>query len=347
MPIVAYRGKILLESVEESISPPTFAGMGYALHPRFIAGQKIDCVLLDSVASQANRMEKTLGGVVPDIGVQFGEEFYSRRLSTLEMPHRVFDAILRDSEDQGVRFGETEIGKEILDAEPHHAAALLKYSPATLLFGGWNSDTFKQSRAAKFSRCLTAEIVGVDAVVGVRAGVRADPLNIMANVGIKKGESDWDFGKGNKPSEINHGSAPWDSRSDGKGGVTVREIHLNVAISVGTIRKLRFGTEEQTIAGQTLVEQLALYVVAAQSDEGYTLRSGCSLFPVSGSLKPINSSISSTNVPMAKDVRLKALEEALEKARALGIGWDPDFEWTLNPTEKLRGLVVKSKSLEV
>lgn len=42
------------------VFPPTYEGGKYATEKRRINGQTIDCVLLDSVQSQANRMEAAL-----------------------------------------------------------------------------------------------------------------------------------------------------------------------------------------------------------------------------------------------------------------------------------------------
>src|SRR5690554_5855641 len=44
----------------EKIFPPTYQGGQYALEKRLVDGQPVDVVLLDSVASQANRMELAL-----------------------------------------------------------------------------------------------------------------------------------------------------------------------------------------------------------------------------------------------------------------------------------------------
>src|SRR5437899_8808704 len=42
------------------VSPPTYAGGVYAVEDRRIDGRTVRCVLLDSVQSQANRMEEAL-----------------------------------------------------------------------------------------------------------------------------------------------------------------------------------------------------------------------------------------------------------------------------------------------
>src|SRR5690606_15482508 len=76
-------------------------------------------------------------------------------------PHRIFDAILRDSELDGVPFRKTEIGERIRAAKPHDASAILEASPTALLFGAWNSTGEGGGLGAKFARAIVSEIIGV------------------------------------------------------------------------------------------------------------------------------------------------------------------------------------------
>src|ERR1700678_3133776 len=48
----------------DKIFPPTFAGGVYCWAQRRIEGRSVPCVLLDSVASQANRLEEVLSEAV-------------------------------------------------------------------------------------------------------------------------------------------------------------------------------------------------------------------------------------------------------------------------------------------
>src|SRR3954469_8698987 len=56
----AFRLTLKLEAVSPKVFPPTYEGGKYATEERIIGGQKLLCVLLDSVPSQANRMELAL-----------------------------------------------------------------------------------------------------------------------------------------------------------------------------------------------------------------------------------------------------------------------------------------------
>ena len=56
----AFRLTLKLEAVSPKVFPPTYEGGKYATEERIIGGQRLPCVLLDSVPSQANRMELAL-----------------------------------------------------------------------------------------------------------------------------------------------------------------------------------------------------------------------------------------------------------------------------------------------
>jgi len=101
----------------DKVFPPTYAGAKYAEEERRVPKGDgtfgtVPCVLLDSVQSQANRLEEALqraldnnrisaaGCTLPIIEVDFSSEDLLDqvgRISSLEAPHRVADAILRDS----------------------------------------------------------------------------------------------------------------------------------------------------------------------------------------------------------------------------------------------------------
>src|SRR5438105_9305303 len=76
----AFRLTLKLEAVSPKVFPPTYEGGTYATEARRINGQEFPCVLLDSVASQANRMEQAIqeawmGGEIelPVVSTDFSE----------------------------------------------------------------------------------------------------------------------------------------------------------------------------------------------------------------------------------------------------------------------------------
>lgn len=198
---VAFRCRVRLQPAGgegTKVFPPTYAGAVYATEKRRLPGrdEPVECVLLDSVQSQANRMEEALQQAldaelltIPVVEVDFtdyfpGEEQPDKsrlrdpvgKVSTLQAPHRIADAILRESLHEGVAFRDSEIGKLIGMANQRNATPLFLYCPTALLFGMWDSTGPKGGLGAKFERAMVAEIVGVDAIYGVRTSSRIDPV---------------------------------------------------------------------------------------------------------------------------------------------------------------------------
>jgi CRISPR-associated protein Csb1 len=142
-------------------------------------------VLVDSVASQANRQEaalvaaRTAGRLnFSDVYVDFsGTSTDVTRLSATEMPHRLSDAILRDSEIGGAPFGKSEFGRKILFASPANLTPLIEGSPTSLVFGVWFSQ-HGLARQFRIQRATTSEIWAENAVLGRAVGSRIDPLGI-------------------------------------------------------------------------------------------------------------------------------------------------------------------------
>lgn len=189
----------------DKVFPPTYSEAAYATEKRRIPGhdEAVECVLLDSVQSQANRLEEALQDAVDDgriqipvVEVDFSgvavvdpgsdkEGLYEPigRVTSLEAPHRVADAILRDSELDGVAFRETPLGKKIGTANLRNATPLYEICPTALLLGIWDSTGPKGGLGTKFQRALVSEIIGVNASYGTKTSSRIDPLAIRADAG--------------------------------------------------------------------------------------------------------------------------------------------------------------------
>src|SRR5690606_31936550 len=87
-------------------------------------------------------------------------------LTSLQAPHRLADALLRDSLLDGMRFRASAVGRAFTEASPHYATPVYKYSPAALVFGMWDSTGPKGGQGAKFQRALVSEIIGVGVEFG-------------------------------------------------------------------------------------------------------------------------------------------------------------------------------------
>lgn len=332
---VAIRGHAKLApagGAGDKVFPPTHSvedrrrdpGAKYAREKRVAAdGSIVDCVLLDSVQSQANRMEEALQGlwksekiVLPVITVDLSKVAPDvGEVTSLSAPHRIADALLRDSLHEGTFFRLSSLGRSFTDASPRQAAALFKTCPTGLIFGIWDSTGPKGGLGAKFARALSSEIVAVDVAFGTKTESRIDPTGIVkdsATIFVAKerdadGNATWttdvmqaepidpakppqgpaDVGlvkkwgkkeKAGKPSAIVHGNiAP--SITELAGGVTMRYAEQTVVLSLAGLRRLGFGGAADT-AARTVLAALALLAVVAMEQRGHDLRSRCLLVPI-------------------------------------------------------------------
>lgn len=192
----------------DKVFPPTFAGAVYAVEQRRVAGrdQPVTCVLLDSVQSQANRMELALQDAIdakkikiPLLVVDFtdhsptgdveADEKAGRlldaigKITSLQVPHRLADAILRDSQIDGKDFRRSDIGKALNTVSPASATAVFELCPTALVFGMWDSAGPKGGLGPKFERAIVSEVVGIGAEFGVKTQSRIDPI-ITSTKGI-------------------------------------------------------------------------------------------------------------------------------------------------------------------
>lgn len=360
----------------DKVFPPTYEGGKYAFEERVIDGKRVPCVLLDSVASQANRIELALLRghrrklfTLPLIEVDFSDSLPDvGRISSLEAPHRIADAILRDSvDDKKRRFRETEAGKAFTDASARNAGALYEWCPTALVLGIWDSTGPKGGAGAKFARCLVSEIVGIDAQAGARTSSRIDPLQIQKASGVLYAAKDGDWtldekkarqekgkaiklGKDGKPSEANHGNiAP--SLEEGLGGVTVASARLVATLSLPGLRRLSFpkGRDveaKRDLAGQVVLAALGLCGSVLAQSEGLDLRSRCLLVPV----KPATWELVGASAADTRAFEIDAasasalLAHAIEDAKKAGLTWHGEG-LTLAPMPEVVTLVKASRAL--
>jgi CRISPR-associated protein Csb1 len=365
----------------DKIFPPTYPGEGRNAPPRHvferrrINGNDVWCVLVDSVQSQANRLEEGLLAVIregslciPHVVVDFSGEQLSgiSKITSLEAPHRVYDAIFRDSLLDGKPFMDSDIGKGLKTANSANASALLEVSPTALLFGSWHSTGEGGGIGAKFARCLVSEIVATDVPVeelvdqrtgevvprtaGRRTGSRIDPLGVLRTVEVFKGESGWDVAKngaGNKakqvrPSEINHGNiAP----SVQPLGVTCDYLEHMFVLSFAALRRLHFGSDEKDSAGRALLAALGLLAATEQDAVGYALRSRCDLVCEGISpLEVVHPDGSTTEITVDQSAARNLYTEAFNTAKSCGFMLN-ETPLELKPQPKLVAIVRASQNL--
>lgn len=393
---VALRSRVTLHPAGgpgDKVFPPTYNASGraetkYAFEERVLDGEKREVVLLDSVASQANRLELALlegweAGELrfPNPFVDFTDEPELAdigRLTSLEAPHRIMDAIFRDSLLDGQRFRNSGVGRAVTDAQPKNATGLFVYAPASLLFGVWDSTGPKGGLGSKVQRALVSEIVGVDAVPGVKVSSRIDPLQIEKNAAtvfkhreqneawtldtskalLDKNGTPQPVGKGNdqgRPSQINHGNVT-PSVDTTAGGVTISHALQTTVISLAALRRLRFpsGVDGETlppdqrrraeVAARTALAALGVAALVYQDD--YDLRSRCILVPdhaPSVELVPRDGSAPAI-VEVDRGTAQRILHRAADEAQESGIGWH-DGEIRLVPHAELVDLVKRSRDV--
>lgn len=317
---VAIRGTATLEPAGgpgDKIFPPTHAvddknkkpGAKYAFESRRIDGREVTCVLIDSVQSQANRMEEAIEALwadrkiaIPVVSVDFSSIAPEvGRVTSLSAPHRIADALLRDSLLNGQLFRLSDIGQSFTDASTKNATALFKVCATGLVFGLWDSTGPRGGLGAKFQRALVSEIVGINAVHGSKTASRIDPLNIAKDAAVlykaanvdeiwtaNPDEAEQEGGepikvgsekKAGKPSAVLHGNIAPSIDAVG-GGVTIDEARHTVVLSLASLRRLGFSTGAEE--ARTVLAALGLLAVFAAESRGHDLRSRCLLVPKKG-----------------------------------------------------------------
>jgi CRISPR-associated protein Csb1 len=383
----------------DKVFPPTYsvpasAETRYATEDRYVqpadgnGGSVAKSVVLDSVASQANRLELALLDAIrrgdlaaPVTSVDFtpvpglaGLD----RISDYEAPHRIFDALLRDSYDGDHLFRNGPVGTAVTEARPRDAAALYHHSPHTLVFGGWDSTGPRGGLGAKYERAITSEIVALDIQAGVKTASRIDPAGIELRAGplYEAPDGTWtldpgsavtengkpkllgtagESGPAGRPSQANLGNVTpsIDARA---GGVTARQIIGTTVLSFIQLRRLRFptGPDGSALADQqaqaepaarAALAALGLAAAALAFDAGFDLRSRCVLVtdgPVTFEMVRRDGTVSRFGLTSAEALNL--LGEAADRAAAAGLAWRLG-ELLLRPAGRLVELIRRSQEL--
>jgi CRISPR-associated protein Csb1 len=372
----------------DTIFPSTYpgdlkdAGPMHALQVMRIGAKDVHCVIIDSVQSQANRLELALmssvcaGTVtIPHLEIDFSEagiDYVGRkgRYSSLEAPHRIYDAAFRDSAlPDGRAFMETPLGQGLTRANTTNATSVLTLSPNALLFGAWHSQGFRgdgNGTGTRFARCLASEIIGINVPVedvfdprtgaiaerrtaGRRTSSRIDQLGIIRGVPIYKGKTNWsdreEEVEGNatlvRPSEINHGSI---TPSIEPVGVTMEYAEQRTVLTFAGLRRLCFdGGPEKSSVARAYLAALGVLACAEQDVCGYALRSRCDLIPEKPAPYEVIAPDGTTSTVQIDLAGARELyKEALAAVLAAG------FEMQLTPTRlipqrKLASIIKQSR----
>jgi len=373
----ALRSVAVLQPVEGEggkVFPATYSGGKYATEKRRLRGedgreQEVECVLLNSVQSEANHAELALlhaleRGLIrlPLIAVDFQEANPQFRkdlpvLTSLEVPHRLADAILRDSVlADGTRFSKSEYAARWGRANLWNATAVYELCPTALVFGMWGSPDKPGGLGAKFERAYISEIVAVDAlVVEQRSGFRVDPLGASSKVPVvQKGDGSFALAvektkNAMRPSELNHGNIVFDSSN---GGLRCRYAEQVTVVSLGALRKLRFPdgggakSAERDDAARTVLAAIGLCAGVLTSEQGVSLRSRCNLRPTAPRVWELLDKPGTETERYTIDGAAAAglLQEAVDAAKSVGLGWMEET-LRLKPAPELVDLIRRSQEV--
>jgi CRISPR-associated protein Csb1 len=333
------------------VFPPTYpVGNGqppYVLEERYFDTGPRRNVLLDSVQSQANRMEEALlrahrGRVieVPLMVLEHAGEA-TATLTSLQLPHRYADAYLRDALLDGQPFDKSELGRSLLAASPDDATAIFRHDPGSLVFGAWNSH--RKGRQYKFPRVYCSEVIGWDPVVGQRQAGRMDPMNLQGSHKSSGGAEVWTFvpvkGKGdNRLSKIGHGNIAPNAQH---GGVTIASAQRMASLSLAGLDRIGFGpvSTQSAVAARAV---LAAYAILADrlafGGPMLLLRSGCELVMEAERLEWVVRGGGTEPVDISLDCAISLFDNARRRAGEHGIDLSVE-PVRLTPTKQLAAAI--------
>jgi CRISPR-associated protein Csb1 len=229
-----------------------------------VLGEGKNVCLIDSVGSQANRIEPLfakleLSGLVPQIVVVAGE----RRINLLDAGHRAGDAIVRCSSLQ----------QELQDAfkalQKGNAEPLARIAPTSLVFGAWDS----RDTQAKVPRLIASTIRAFD-VHPLTRSAQYVPAAEYVKVGLLDEPAD----KQTKDVYAERGFVHVPASASHGGVIATGGVRRDATLQLAALRLLRAGQDQpQTQKLRRYILGLAL-TAWTQPSSGY-LRQGCNIVP--------------------------------------------------------------------
>jgi CRISPR-associated protein Csb1 len=250
--------------------PPTYADLPENYNIDQLAdGTRV--ALVDSVGSQANRMEPIFGRppfseLVPQVRIKYGDAAKKTDgvLPLLEASHRLGDAVVRSTALQPKA---QAAFRALLRGD---AGPVAKLAPTSLVFGAWDS----RDTGAKVPRVVQAVIRAWDVSRLTRSAQFAPPLDYAALEVFSEEEKQKAEGKAGTPlAERGFVHVP---ATNAHGGVVARgPIVRDVTVNLVALRRLSAPSDADALRRYVL--GLAL-VAATEPLDGF-LRQGCLLVP--------------------------------------------------------------------
>lgn len=262
-----------VEGDKAVIFPPTYARIGYNIDTIEQSEELKSICTIDSVGSQANRMEPIFKehpycNLVPQIiieirkpasGVQENGELIDK-VDLLDAGHRIADAVARFSN------GADEIEEAFQNIRNGDATNLAKLAPTSLVFGCWDS----RGTQEKISRIVRSTIRAYNVYQVTRSAQYVPATEkyeeSFENLSEKERKKFADEGMGHVPSTGEIGGVALDKDS---------QIMRDSVLSLSALRSLRSKTDKNTMNLRRYILGLSLISFTAPQDP--LLRMGCEL----------------------------------------------------------------------
>lgn len=262
-----------VEGRDGVLFPPTFApGDG------FKGGYNIDhfgeqpsgkpnVCLVDSVGSQANRMETIFTDapyqdLVPQVTIVAGDD----HINLLSVGHRAGDALVRCS---GLR---EEVQDAFVAAIRGDAEPLAKVAPTSLVFGVWDS----RNTQAKLNRLIASTVRAYDVRELSRSAVYTPPVDYAALDVFSEAEKD--RAENNNKNPLAQRGFVHNPASAAPGGVIADGgVRRTATLSLAALHLLSADGDEATLKLRCYI--LGLSLVALTAETNSHLRQGCNLVP--------------------------------------------------------------------
>lgn len=274
-------------------------------------GNGANCCLIDSVGSQANRIEplfagERYAGLTPQITIRAGHKV----VSLLEAGHRAGDAVVRCTPLRSTlrdAFRAAQRG----DAEP-----MAKVAPTSLVFGVWDS----RDTQAKVPRLIASTIRAFD----VRALKRSAQFNPAAEF-VAEGLLDEPADKQTRDAYAQRGFVHVPASGSHGGVIATGGIRRDATLSLAALRLLNGPDKTRTESLRRYILGLAL--VAFTYRQSSYLRQGCNLVPDPDRPAEFVEVRSDGTRHPAKISHEEALVYARAAAAAFGVGEDRHVEF--------------------